>query len=118
MGATRVPKTHDSCFEDVQKRYQNVSRIFEDLKPAGLEAVEIRSGGSLFARELKSSAVTHLKNSAKPPAEESVIDKAASRGTSSLMAHAFPWRVGHDGRDEAAPASLDVPAGSTRSCAT
>ncbi len=31
--------------------------IFEDLKPAGFEAVEIRSGESLFARELKSGAV-------------------------------------------------------------
>ena len=29
--------------------------LFEDLKPAGLEAVQIRSGESLFARELKSS---------------------------------------------------------------
>lgn len=31
--------------------------VFEDLKPAGLEAVEIRSGESLYARELKSSAL-------------------------------------------------------------
>jgi len=31
--------------------------LFEDLKPAGLEAVEIRSGESLFAKELKSGAV-------------------------------------------------------------
>jgi uncharacterized protein YfaS (alpha-2-macroglobulin family) len=31
--------------------------IFEDLKPAGLEAVEVRSGESLYARELKSGAV-------------------------------------------------------------
>jgi hypothetical protein len=32
--------------------------LFEDLKPAGLEAVEIRSGDSLYAKELKSGAVT------------------------------------------------------------
>ena len=32
--------------------------MFEDLKPAGLEAVELRSGESLYARELKSGAVT------------------------------------------------------------
>jgi hypothetical protein len=32
--------------------------LFEDLKPAGLEAVEIRSGENLYARELKSGAVT------------------------------------------------------------
>ena len=31
--------------------------VFEDLKPAGFEAVEIRSGESLFAREIKSGAV-------------------------------------------------------------
>ncbi|HEU5122847.1 MAG TPA: MG2 domain-containing protein [Verrucomicrobiae bacterium] len=31
--------------------------MFEDLKPAGLEAVEIRSGESLYAKELKSGAV-------------------------------------------------------------
>ena len=30
--------------------------IFEDLKPAGLEAVELRSGSTLHARELKSGA--------------------------------------------------------------
>jgi uncharacterized protein YfaS (alpha-2-macroglobulin family) len=32
--------------------------LFEDLKPAGLEAVQIRSGESLFARELKSGEAT------------------------------------------------------------
>jgi uncharacterized protein YfaS (alpha-2-macroglobulin family) len=31
--------------------------VFEDLKPAGLEAVEVRSGESLYAKELKSGAV-------------------------------------------------------------
>lgn len=31
--------------------------LFEDLKPAGLEAVEIRSGQSLYIRELKSGAL-------------------------------------------------------------
>ncbi len=31
--------------------------IFEDLKPAGIEAVQLRSGESLHARELKSGAV-------------------------------------------------------------
>jgi hypothetical protein len=32
--------------------------LFEDLKPAGLEAVQIRSGGNLYIRELKSGALT------------------------------------------------------------
>ncbi len=31
--------------------------LFEDLKPAGFEAVEIRSGESVYAKELKSGAV-------------------------------------------------------------
>ena len=31
--------------------------MFEDLKPAGLEAVQIRSGENLFVRELKSGAL-------------------------------------------------------------
>ena len=37
--------------------------LFEDLKPAGLEAVQIRSGESLYIRELKSGALTD-KNAA------------------------------------------------------
>jgi len=32
--------------------------LFEDLKPAGLEAVQIRSGENLFARELKPSVLS------------------------------------------------------------
>jgi uncharacterized protein YfaS (alpha-2-macroglobulin family) len=31
--------------------------LFEDLKPAGLEAVQLRSGGNLYIRELKSGAL-------------------------------------------------------------
>ncbi len=37
--------------------------IFEDLKPAGLEAVQVRSGESLYVREIKSGALAG-KNSA------------------------------------------------------
>ncbi|MDQ2856796.1 MAG: MG2 domain-containing protein, partial [Acidobacteriota bacterium] len=37
--------------------------LFEDLKPAGLEAVEIRSGESLFIRQLKSGALNNTKKS-------------------------------------------------------
>jgi alpha-2-macroglobulin len=32
--------------------------LFEDLKPGGLEAVQIRSGENLYAREVKSGALT------------------------------------------------------------
>jgi uncharacterized protein YfaS (alpha-2-macroglobulin family) len=35
--------------------------LFEDLKPAGLEAVQIRSGANLFVKELKSGALTGKK---------------------------------------------------------
>jgi uncharacterized protein YfaS (alpha-2-macroglobulin family) len=35
--------------------------LFEDLKPAGLEAVQLRSGENLFARELKPS-VMNIRN--------------------------------------------------------
>ena len=44
--------------------------IFEDLKPAGFEAVEIRSGESLYARELKSGALERLKSNAQSPKSE------------------------------------------------
>ncbi|MCU1267018.1 MAG: Large extracellular alpha-helical protein [Acidobacteria bacterium] len=36
--------------------------LFEDLKPAGLEAVEIRSGESLFIKQLKSGALNTRKS--------------------------------------------------------
>ena len=41
---------------------------FEDLKPAGFEAVEVRSGGPLYARELKSGAVARRLAAADPAA--------------------------------------------------
>jgi uncharacterized protein YfaS (alpha-2-macroglobulin family) len=40
--------------------------LFEDLKPAGLEAVQIRSDDPLFARELKSSGAIHKLGGATP----------------------------------------------------
>jgi len=45
--------------------------LFEDLKPAGLEAVDIRSGENLYAKELKSGAVDRkfaATNTASAPA--------------------------------------------------
>jgi hypothetical protein len=33
--------------------------VFEDLKPAGFEAVEIRSGDNVYAKELKSSVISN-----------------------------------------------------------
>lgn len=44
--------------------------VFEDLKPAGVEAVEIRSGESLYARRIRSSKVetgpAKMKTAAEP----------------------------------------------------
>ncbi len=44
--------------------------LFEDLKPAGFEAVEVRSGESLYARELKRGAVERKFVAGKPVIEE------------------------------------------------
>ncbi len=44
--------------------------VFEDLKPAGFEAVELRSGESLYAKELRADAVTRRFGAdAKAPVE-------------------------------------------------
>ena len=53
--------------------------LFEDLKPAGLEAVEIRSGEPLYAHELKSGAVTRKFVDARQPVvvKPSVIQRNA-----------------------------------------
>lgn len=46
--------------------------VIEDLKPAGLEAVQIKSGESLYARELKSSAVDRkFTGTGSPPSSSS-----------------------------------------------
>jgi uncharacterized protein YfaS (alpha-2-macroglobulin family) len=57
--------------------------LFEDLKPAGLEAVETRSGEPLYATELKSATVTRKFVDAKRPSIEkpSVIQRNPNTGT-------------------------------------
>jgi uncharacterized protein YfaS (alpha-2-macroglobulin family) len=52
--------------------------VFEDLKPAGLEAVQIRSGEPLFGRELKSGAVQ--RKLAGRPAEEAHVEGSDHTG--------------------------------------
>ncbi|HKQ79889.1 MAG TPA: alpha-2-macroglobulin family protein [Blastocatellia bacterium] len=49
--------------------------LFEDLKPAGLEAVELRSGSALYARELKSGAAAR-----KFAAPSEILDDGAGQG--------------------------------------
>ena len=62
--------------------------LFEDLKPAGFEAVEIRSGESLFALELKSGAVERKASSpeSKVQSPKSESTQNATRNTSALAA--------------------------------
>jgi hypothetical protein len=57
--------------------------LFEDLKPAGLEAVEIQSGQPLYAQELKSSTATRKFVDAKRPSIEkpSVIQRNPNTDT-------------------------------------
>ncbi len=57
--------------------------LFEDLKPAGFEAVEIRSGESLYAKELKSGAVERKHGTSTGGSDPSVAPKTeATRNTS------------------------------------
>jgi len=48
--------------------------LFEDLKPAGLEAVQVRSGDSLYARELKAGTVKALADSKAAPQNQEPSD--------------------------------------------
>ena len=50
--------------------------VFEDLKPAGFEAVEVRSGQQVYARELKSGAVER-----KAAGQGSAAPQRAARAT-------------------------------------
>ncbi|MBI3878676.1 MAG: alpha-2-macroglobulin [Verrucomicrobia bacterium] len=54
--------------------------LFEDLKPAGFEAVEIRSGESLYAREMKSGAVERKFSAAKPAAAAPQVAPSKKKG--------------------------------------
>ncbi|MEW5978379.1 MAG: alpha-2-macroglobulin family protein [Acidobacteriota bacterium] len=42
--------------------------VFEDLKPAGLEAVQLRSGASLFTREIKTGSSQKVLSAVEPSA--------------------------------------------------
>ena len=52
--------------------------LFEDLKPAGLEAVALQSGTPLWATELRSVSVQRKFGAGDPPAEKrAVVQRAA-----------------------------------------
>jgi uncharacterized protein YfaS (alpha-2-macroglobulin family) len=59
--------------------------LFEDLKPAGLEAVQIRSGESLFAQELKSGAAVRKFGDGSPGFESSTPADASKRIAQSAL---------------------------------
>ncbi|HEX4342457.1 MAG TPA: alpha-2-macroglobulin family protein, partial [Verrucomicrobiae bacterium] len=83
--------------------------LFEDLKPAGFEAVEVRSGESLYARELKSGAFAQLQ-SANPNLESEdftgrqqwVYQELRDRQSALFIDH-LPqgvWQIQYDYRAE------------------
>lgn len=65
--------------------------LFEDLKPAGIEAVQIRSGEALYTRELKSSTIERRfadkKEISTDPGQspETAPRKAALRGEAKAL---------------------------------
>ena len=66
--------------------------LFEDLKPAGFEAVAVRSGESLYARELKSGAVERKFGVVGQPAPQPapVRKSPKSKGPKSKVGAAAP----------------------------
>jgi hypothetical protein len=54
IGDQRRPR-RGGAYVEAKNNYEYL--LFEDLKPAGLEAVQVRSGEALYAKQLKSGAV-------------------------------------------------------------
>ncbi len=57
--------------------------VFEDLKPAGLEAVQIKSGETLYAQELKQSGVMGKFKTAPAKGLRSATPAAPPAGSSA-----------------------------------
>ena len=77
--------------------------LFEDLKPAGFEAVAVRSGESLHARELKSGAVERKFGEdgkpapavqAGPKSKVAAAVAAPAKAAAQVLVAAAPARVG------------------------
>jgi len=49
------------CVVTIEAKNDYDYLLFEDLKPAGFEAVEVRSGESLYAKQLKSASLSQLQ---------------------------------------------------------
>ncbi|HEV7799200.1 MAG TPA: MG2 domain-containing protein [Pyrinomonadaceae bacterium] len=78
--------------------------LFEDLKPAGLEAVQLRSGENLFVKELKSAALSRvpstMSNVQSPGSNES-----ANTGTAGVSPALVRTASGSDRANGLAPDS-------------
>jgi uncharacterized protein YfaS (alpha-2-macroglobulin family) len=65
--------------------------VFEDLKPAGLEAVQIRSGESMYVRELKSGAVERRFAGLAAPMPAAMDVREPDRGANSDFTGRQRW---------------------------
>lgn len=74
--------------------------VFEDLKPAGFEAVEIRSGEALYAKELKSGAMNRPSAANEQPAKKALPLEMPepSRPADSWTAPAMEENTDYTGR--------------------
>jgi uncharacterized protein YfaS (alpha-2-macroglobulin family) len=73
--------------------------VFEDLKPAGLEAVEVRSGESLYARELKNPSPESKVPSPRSSSTQHATRTAYHAPRSTLHAPTSPWQSTPDESD-------------------
>jgi len=80
--------------------------MFEDLKPAGFEAVEIRSGENLFAKELKQAAIRNPQSTTEESdytdRERWVYQELRDRQVALFVDH-LPqgtWQIRYDFRAE------------------
>src|SRR5258708_21256619 len=94
--------------------------LFEDLKPAGLEAVELRSGENVFAKELKSGALKSknstrmnlTSNSSFTGREQWVYQELRDRKVALFIDH-LPegvWQISYQMRAESPGAFHALPA--------
>ncbi|HLE62507.1 MAG TPA: hypothetical protein VI750_05170, partial [Pyrinomonadaceae bacterium] len=67
--------------------------LFEDLKPAGLEAVQIRSGEALSARELRSAAVEQKFSVTNSQIEKLIQNRARNHALGTEESTAYTGRA-------------------------
>jgi uncharacterized protein YfaS (alpha-2-macroglobulin family) len=96
------------CIVTIEAKNNYEYLLFEDLKPAGFEAVELRSGQSLYAEEIKSGANARVQTEGKLEATDFtgrnrwVYQELRDRKTALFIDH-LPqgiWRMHYDYRAE------------------